>query len=248
MLHAAREAHLDELGISDHFAVMPTDLEQGWSLQQNEIGQYVDELQLRGGEAESPVMRIGIEIDFFPETIDRVKQILAQHPFDYIIGSVHYVDDFPVDACESYWTGLTPDQAHEKWQKYWVRVRQLAESGAADFVGHLDLPKKFGYAIPSDVIPFAEQALDAIAEADIAIEINTSGWRVKANEAYPSPQLLQSACRRGIPLVINADAHQPQFVASHFGRARDLAWQAGFRSLVRFEKRERIPVPLQLHA
>jgi histidinol-phosphatase (PHP family) len=78
----------------------------------------------------------------------------------------------------------------------------------------------------------------------MAIEINTAGWSLPAAEAYPSLELLREARSREIPLLINADAHFPEFLTRDFDRARVLAREAGYTGLVRYERRERFPVPL----
>jgi histidinol-phosphatase (PHP family) len=215
-----------------------------WSLPLDLLGDYVLELRAAAHEVQGLTLRLGIEADFFPETVDALRERLAPYPWDYVIGSVHYVDGFPIDENTRFWDALTPDEQNEKWRLYWVRIRQLAESGVYDFVAHPDLPKKFGHRPTVDVTPAIDAALDAIAAADMAIEINTAGWSLPAGEAYPSLELLRAARARDLPLLINADAHFPEFLTRNFDRARDLAREAGYTSLVRYERRQRFPIPL----
>ena len=120
----------------------------------------------------------------------------------------------------------------------------MAESGIFDFVGHFDVPKKYKYYPSIDLTEDALAALDGIAAADMAIEINTAGWDKPVQEAYPSLFYLQEAHRRKIPLIINADAHKAEDVARNFDRARELAQSAGYSRLVKYEKRKRIEIPL----
>jgi histidinol-phosphatase (PHP family) len=82
-------------------------------------------------------------------------------------------------------------------------------------------------------------ALDAIAEAGMAVELNTSGWHQPCREAYPSPALLRQARRRGIPILISADAHAPADVARSFGPALLMAREAGYTQTVRYAARRR---------
>lgn len=243
-IQAARAEGLDELGISDHYVLYPGGVEQEWSMPLDALGEYVLELRAAALETRDLKLRIGIEADFFPETVDDLRERLAPYPWDFVIGSVHYVDGFPIDESSAHWDALSPEQRDETWRLYWVRLRQLAESGVYDFVGHLDLPKKFGHRPSIDLSREETDALDAIAAADLAIEINTAGCSLPAAEAYPSLRLLQEARRRSIPLLINADAHFPEFLTRNFDRARDLAREAGYTELVRYEARQRYPVPL----
>lgn len=243
-IQAARAAGLDELGISDHYVLHPSGEEVEWTMPLDAIGEYVLELRAAAHETHDLKLRIGVEADYFPETVDALREVLAPHPWDFIVGSVHYVDGFPIDEDARFWEALSPEQRNETWRVYWIRIRELAESGVYDFVGHLDLPKKFGFRPTVDLTTEAHAALDAIAAADMAIEINTAGWSLPAAEGYPSLELLQAARARNIPLLINADAHFPEYLTRNFDLARTLAREAGYTELVRYEGRRRYPVPL----
>jgi histidinol-phosphatase (PHP family) len=244
MIAGARAAGLAEFGISDHYAPFPDGREVEWALPPAFLPEYVGRvLAAKEAEASGLVIRLGVEIDFFPETIETAKETLAQYPFDYLIGSVHFVKPgsrfFPIDFDASYWEALSPEEVNTIWRLYWQAIKALAESDCCDFIGHLDLPKKYGYLPTVDLTAEANAALDAIAVAGLAIEINTAGWHKPINEAYPSPALLRAARARDIPLLINADAHTPADTAADYPRARALAREAGYAELVRFEGRER---------
>lgn len=243
-IQAAKEAGLDELGISDHYVLHPSGEEVEWSLPLDLLGDYVLQIRAAAAEVRGLTLRLGIEADYFPETVDELRERLAPYPFDYVIGSVHYVDAFPIDEHARFWDALPEEERNEVWRRYWVRIRQMAESGVYDFAGHLDLPKKFGHRPTAELSAEVTAALDAIAAADMAIEINTAGWSLPAKEGYPSLELLREARRREIPLLINADAHFPEFLTRDFDRARSLAREVGYTELVRYEARRRFANPL----
>jgi histidinol-phosphatase (PHP family) len=116
----------------------------------------------------------------------------------------------------------------------------MAQSKLFDFLAHPDLVKKFGYKPEGDLKRFYLKALDTIADCGQAIEINTAGLRKDCKEQYPSRTFLEEAHRRDIPILINSDAHAPQEVGHAFDQAIQLAWDIGYRQLLRFEKRQRI--------
>lgn len=240
---AACALGLDELGISDHYVAHPGGVVE-WSMPLDLLGEYVKAIQDAAATERNLRVRIGIEADYFPETVDSVRTSLAEQPLDYVIGSVHYVDGFPIDEDAANWQALSADGVVDCWRLYWLRIGELARSGVYDFVGHLDLPKKFGFRPAADLTAEVDAALDAIAESDMAIEINTAGWYKPVREAYPDSRLLHAARERGIPLLINADAHHPDHLIRDFHRARDLARSAGYTELVRYERRHRHPIPL----
>lgn len=249
MIAGARAAGVAEFGISDHYAPFPDGRAVDWAVPSGFLPEYVERiLAAKEAEASGLVIRLGIEIDFFPETIEAAKAELAPYPFDYLIGSVHFVksgpDFFPIDYDASCWEALSPEEVNTVWRLYWQQIKALAESGCCDFIGHLDLPKKYGFLPTVDLTAEAQAALDAIAAAGLAIELNTAGWQKPINEAYPSSGLLRAARERDIPLLINADAHLPEDAAADYDRARALARDAGYTELVRFERRQRFAYPL----
>jgi histidinol-phosphatase (PHP family) len=74
----------------------------------------------------------------------------------------------------------------------------------------------------------------------VAFEINTAGLRKEAEEIYPALEFIELAREAGVAMLINSDAHAPEEVAYKFDLARDLARQAGYSKVCRFEKRRRI--------
>ena len=77
-----------------------------------------------------------------------------------------------------------------------------------------------------------ETSLDAIAETEVILEINTGAMaRGYTSEPYPSPWILGCCAARGIPITINADAHRPSWVDYSFPEARRIALQAGYEAI-----------------
>jgi histidinol-phosphatase (PHP family) len=243
MIEAARKAGFDEFGVSDHFALTPGD-PVAWAIAPESLGAYVAEVLQAKEQNRDIRIRLGLEVDYYPETIEQVKERLASHPFDFLIGSVHFVDSFPIDLNAQPWRGITQESRDHIWRSYWRLLRATAQCGIFDIVGHFDLPKKFNFFPSADLTDDACSALDAIAAADMAIEINTSGWDKPVAEAYPSLFYLQEAHRRKIQLVISSDAHAAGEVARHFERAQRLAAAAGYTKLARFDRRRRSCSPL----
>jgi histidinol-phosphatase (PHP family) len=241
MTRAAESAGLGEVGIADHLTVHPEGKAFKWAMPAARLEEYCAEV--RAAAAGIPV-RLGIEADFFPETVEETRTLLARHPFDFVIGSVHFAEGFLFDESRQRWAELSPEECAAKWRLYWERVSGLARSRAFDVMGHLDLPKKFGFWMRGAEQEPAWAALDAMAEAGMALELNTSGWHQPCREPYPSRELLREACRRGIPLIISADAHCPEDVARCFADAAAMAREAGYLQTARYEGRRRSLVRL----
>lgn len=231
-----------ELGLSDHYVLLPAGQSADWSMALDELPSYVAEIEeLRERARGKLVIRCGVEADYDPGTVSDLNELLRAYPFDYVIGSVHFVDGFPIDRCKEDWDGIDQAQRNEVVLGYLDRVAGLARSGAFDFVGHFDLYKKFGYLPTIDVSRQIGAALDAIAASGMPVEINTAGLYKVIEEAYPSEAILRECARRSIPIIITADAHVPEDLTRSYAEAAELADRAGCRRVARFEARLLLP-------
>ncbi len=234
---AAAKNSVAHLACTDH---VPTDVRFGIE-HRMELGQFemyrewVEEAQRR---AEVEVL-FGIEADYYPGCEEFLRKMEDKHPFDIVLGSVHFID---------YWNqrGVMDGDPLETWDLYFQRVGQLARTRLYDVVAHLDLPKKFR-RLPineKQLREFALPALDAIAKANMAIEINTSGLIHPCKELYPSLPLLTWAQERGIGLTLGSDSHSPSRVGSDFDKAIAHALAAGYTTLRRYRRRRAQELPI----
>ena len=248
MVAGASAAGLLEFGLSDHFVLTPYDDSNAheWSMPRNgrALTDCLADLRAAAVDAPLPVRR-GVEADYFPETWRQLQTVLASLDLDYIIASVHAVERFPVDTSASDWQPLSQAEVDQLYRGYWQRVRELAECRLGDIVGHLDLPKKFGFYPAADLSREIAAALDAIAAAGMTVELNTAGWDKPCAAPYPDADLLRQVHQRHIPVMINADAHRPAELVRHYGRAAELLRRVGFTEMRAFNKRQprELPIP-----
>ncbi len=226
MALAAKAAGLSTFGISDHWVMLPANsrLKTEWSIAPDRLDNYFQECLNVKKQVETAqfTLRIGLEVDFFPENWQANLARLANYPLDYTIGSIHSLEDFPIDSSPEPWLPLGQDAINDIWREYWRRLKSLAETRAFTIIGHLDLPKKFGHAATADLSFEIEAALLAIRRSGAQLELNTAGWSKPCAEPYPSPSLLKRALALGIPVVITADAHAPEHVNRDFAKAARL--------------------------
>jgi histidinol-phosphatase (PHP family) len=242
-LEAAARQGLDEVGISDHWVLDPGGQVPSWSMDPDRLGEYVAEVKAVT-DGSKPVLRLGLEVDWFPGHGDAIGAWLGRYEFDYLIGSVHTVDGFRADSYAGLWDALEVGERNEIHRRYWLAIEDLARSGLFDIVAHLDLTKKFNQQPTVDLSNEIDAALHAIAEAGMAVELNTSGWSLPCADAYPSIELLRACRARGIPALVNADAHRPEDLTWSFERGRARLREAGYEEVAIFEGRRRKSVPL----
>jgi histidinol-phosphatase (PHP family) len=234
LVAAAPRHDLDEIGLSDHLVLTPDSLETiRWSLPPDRLDDYMADVRQARDTAKLPV-RLGLEVDYFPERIDAAARLLDGREFDYLIGSVHFVGAFPVDEARRFWARLTTEQINDVCREYWRLMARMAQTGLFHLAGHLDLVKKFDFRPTVDLSREIGATLDAIAGSGMAIELNTSGWSKPCHAPYPSEDLLRDAVARGIPVVITSDVHRKADLDRHFDQAVEMLRRLSVTETLRF--------------
>ncbi len=244
---AALSRGLSEIAFTDHIPLyfLPgEDPDPGIAMTCAELPGYVEEVRaLREEFAGRIDVLLGLEADYAEGHEAALKEILAAHDWDVVLGSVHWVSGDWIDAPGS-------GARHERegteplWSEYYRLLGKAAATGLFDVLTHFDLPKKFGHRMPPSLGWAEAAAVEAARSAGVAIEVSSAGLRKTVAEEYPAPPLLTSLVSAGVPIVFSSDAHAPAEVA--WGRAEILAAAraAGAREHLSFRKRERRKHPL----
>ena len=234
----AVELGLTHIGFSDHSPMARDDFDD-WRMRSDQLDEYVAKVRLAQKEFPQLTIRLALEVDYLPGNETWIRQLAARHPWDYFIGSVHYVSEsFDIDnpAKLSEWKKRDP---YEVWSAYFDRLTMAAESKLFEIIGHCDLPKKFGIRPTQDCTSLYENFLEAAVTSGCAIELNTAGLRKECREIYPSRDLLQLAFQKNVPITFGSDAHAPAEVGMNLAEAVALARSVGYTETVRFHQRQR---------
>jgi histidinol-phosphatase (PHP family) len=247
-LETAERAGITELGFSEHvyrftqaLAIWRHPFWQECAL--DDLDRYcgfVEEMKSSG----RPV-KLGLEVDFIPGREAQIVELLEGRPFDYVIGSVHFIADRAVDH-DGYdaWRTSSPD---EVWSEYFRTLGDAAASGLYDILAHPDLVKVWGAGRPApaeEPRAFYELALEPIAASGIAIEVSTAGLRKPVGEIYPSRELLELTLAAGNPVSLSSDAHEPEHIGHGYEDALALLGELGVRTVSVFDGRRRREEPL----
>lgn len=189
-----------------------------------------------------PVL-LGGEADCLPGQEDAVAELAAAYPFDYLIGSVHFLDGWAFDHPAEV-AGFDGRDVRELYEAYFGRVMGAMETGLFDVVGHIDLIKKFGHRPEGDWSELVERVCGVAAERGVCVEINTAGIDKPVGEQYASAEFVGKCFEHGVPIAFGSDAHAPGEVGRYFPRVVALARAAGYESYAYFERRERSQRPL----
>lgn len=237
---AADERGIAELGVSEHVYrfTQALDVWQHPFWRENAR----DDLDAYCEFAREAGLKVGVEADYVPGREDRMANLLDGRDWDYVIGSVHFVGDEAVDHPDwDIWTTRTVDP-EKVWRRYFETLAEAARSGLFDVMAHPDLVKVWGSDRPrpeGDLRRFYEPAVEAFAEAGVAVEVSTAGLRKPVGERYPAEPFLAMCLDAGAPIALSSDAHVPEHVGFEYGSTVEWLAQQGVRELCVFERRAR---------
>jgi histidinol-phosphatase (PHP family) len=237
----AIRAGLPEMGFSDHIFLywLPSgQRDPELAMSEGEFGQYVEDvLQVRARYPEITI-RLAVEADFIPDQESTLKGILDRYPWDYVLGSVHFIGDWGMDDSR-YLSGYDAWDIDELYEHYFSLVLRAADSGHFDTMAHLDLVKKFGHRARKDTADLYARVARGLAAAGVAIELNTAGLRKPVGEMYPHLDLLTACRKAGVPVTLGSDAHAPEEVARDFPLALEQLRTAGYSRILAYQGRRR---------
>jgi histidinol-phosphatase (PHP family) len=192
-------------------------------------------------------LRLGIEADFVPGREDRTASLLEARELDYVVGSVHFLRDHAVDLDDEWDVWGRGESPERVWGRYFETVAEAARSGLFDIMAHPDLVKVWGPHRPrpeGDPRRWYEPAVEAFADAGVAVEVSTAGLRKPVGEIYPARAMLEMVADAGCPVALSSDAHVPEDLGFGYEQAVELLEEVGIRELCVFEGRERRMEPI----
>lgn len=209
----------------------------------NELETYVAFAQ-QAKEQGLPV-KIGLEVDFYEDQMDDVSALLAQYPFDVLIGSVHWLrtwqfDDLSNEHQMDQWR--TRDVA-TTWSDYATAFESLCASGAVDVLAHPDVIKVAGF-VPDSPVEVWDRMVAAAVSSNLTVECSSAGWFKPIGEPYPAPGLLDRFVAAGLDFTTASDAHDSGRVGA---RSADLAAMLGERGITHvasFSNRKKTLLPM----
>lgn len=189
----------------------------------------------------------GVELGLQACNGKEVKAFLAEHQFDYIIGSIHTIDRQEIST-GAFYQDKTKEEAYTA---YFEAVYDMVITQPVfHCLGHLDLVRRYpGYADNTiDYEKFAEvidEILRALIKQEKGLEVNTAGLRYGVGSMHPDVPILKRYRELGGHIITcGSDAHRAAHVAMDIKEAYALLKACGFSYVSRFVcgKEERIPL------
>lgn len=231
---------LTEIGFADHFplGLLNYTPRAPVTMDPDELAGYIEDVRQLALSSGKVTVKLGVEVDYMPGKDKKLRELLSRYPFDYIIGSIHFLDDWdfthPIYACDYQNRDLK-----QLFRRYFALVEEVCRSGLFDLIGHIDVIKKFGFFPDEDLEQYWRKTASVLKETGTCLELNTAGRDAPVGEFYPHRRLLELCFEQGVAVTIGSDAHAPEQVGRHFPEAETLLKEIGFREIAVFTNRRR---------
>jgi histidinol-phosphatase (PHP family) len=238
MLEAAVDYGFTTFGVTAHSpAIDPKFLYE----EEVDAGLGVDELAntFRNYAAESLLLvdefndRIevlrGAEVEVVPESgfADAALGLKREYDLDYLVGSVHWVDEMPFDTNRADFDkavanrgGLAPFVL-----RYYELLGEMIEQVTPEVIGHFDLPRLFSEGAPelesTEVKSAVGTVLERAKSAGTILDLNVGALGKELATPYPAPWIVRLADDIGVPFCFGDDSHSILKVGANIEAGRD---------------------------
>ncbi|MBO3763335.1 MAG: histidinol-phosphatase HisJ [Thermoproteota archaeon] len=237
----------DEIAFTDHLTIFPKDRDKESSLSTSKhilnltkLEEYISlikQLQVRYNDKIS--IRLGLEVDYFPESEKMIEETIDSYDFDLLIGSVHFVKGICID-CSSQKFKVEEEIKKNGFNKFYTvymsLVRKAVETQLFNIVGHMDIVRIWGYT-PTDGAIEEIKVLTSVKTQNMAVEVSSRGLRQPIKSLYPSLRILQECKRLEIPITIGTDAHSLEEIDYGYETIVSYIKSLGYSKIATFNKR-----------
>ena len=199
---------------------------------------YAEEIsKLRAQYGNQITIRMGMEFGMQIHTISKYEALYERYPFDFIILSVHQVED------KGFWSqefqqGRTQKEYNERYYEEMLALVKQFQNYSV--LGHLDLIvryDKMGTYPFRYVKHYVEKILREVIKNDKGIEVNTSSYRYGLKDSTPAMAILEMYRDMGGEIItLGSDSHAPAHLGTHMKTAKELLKSIGFRNFCTYDK------------
>lgn len=182
----------------------------------------------------------GFEAEVVPPAtyVADTQQLRQRFAFDYVVGSVHWVDERPIDVSAQLFGDAVEHAGGlaALLVRYYRLVAEMVEALRPEVVGHFDLPRLFSLHDPAhheaSVVVGREDALAEVARCGALLEVNTAGYRKGLGRPYPGPEVVAVARSLGVRFTLSDDSHHVDHVGAGLEDARNYLLASGVGTIV----------------
>lgn len=256
MLQAAKRQGLSFIGFSEHSPrpagyTYPEDYQEKLT---SLLPQYVREVRAFAAQeaANGITVLLGLEVDYIPGQEAYATALCREHPYDYIIGGLHFQQNWGFDFSAADWERLDEDARFIIYRRYYEDLRDMCATGLFHIAAHPDLIKIFSidsfkaWLDTPQAKDCVHAALSAMKKHGVIMEISSAGLRKACREIYPGPVIMAMAADLGLAVSFASDAHCTGTPAYAFDDLARYAGRYGYSHSVIVEKGKARQVPFTM--
>ena len=157
---------------------------------------------------------IGFETETYTGAVAYAKELIRQYRPDYVVGSLHHVDNMGIDFSEAGYheAAVACGGLDALYCRYYDQQYDMLRDLRPAVVGHFDIVRLFDRdyrkrQTQPAVAGRIQRNLEWIAAAGRILDYNVAALSKGASEPYISEPILKQALSMGIPVVPGDDSH-----------------------------------------
>lgn len=263
---AAVRKGLEYICITNHHEFVPQSVKEGYVLDSEKIRRYKEDFKILPRNGKISVF-FGTEIGYCEDRERDIREFIKAHQFDFVIGSVHWVDDFHIpDSRTRFKLEDKPELQKEVIEKYFSKLKKAISSGLFDVIGHIDVYKKVIPEPPFEDLKCKEfskrkllhskgtggrflfedqwkEVADLLVEYKVGFEINTSYKNYFGEKPvpsiYPSQEIIKLFLERGVKIITTgSDGHSPDRIGDQIDLVEEMLRRFGVKKICYFKNRK----------
>ena len=158
----------------------------------------------------------GLEVCYFPEHEKLIGDILHSFPFDFSVGSIHWVNGFGFDHKAEFWNNIDTEQIYSNYYQLMLR---LVKSGLFSGVAHPDSIKCFHHYPTQDLTDTYRLLADELKAHDMYAE-QSGGLALNYGfeELGMNSTMLHIFKSKNVAIRCASDAHKPEDVGANIAQ------------------------------
>ena len=174
-----------------------------------QLSDYLKLIDIIQKETYPVKIKFGLEVCYFRQYEDFVRKQTWGANLDFLVGSVHFIDDFAFDHNTELWAGIDVD---EMYHKYFQTSIDLVQSGIYSGIAHPDSIKLFGHRASFDLSEYYDTLAYELAKNNMYAEQNSGVKRRTNAELGMDKEMLKYMKKHEVKIRTASDAHRPEDV------------------------------------
>lgn len=198
-------AGIKTLGFSDHVPLrFPDGHQSGFRVPCERAEDYTETLlALKREYAKDIDIKIGYEMEYYPDFFEQMLAFIGQYPYDYLIMGQHFIEN---ELSGKYAGSIGEDE--EQLRQYVDQVLEGLGKGVYTYLAHPDVANYTGDEAIYE--KHMRRLCEGAKVLHIPLEVNFLG--ILTGRYYPCDKFFRIAHDVGNEIVLGCDAHSPYMI------------------------------------